>query len=271
MAQSTSTRTRATRQLARSQMLRGLRDDARRLHRRLRRRLPRHLAPAAPAPADPGPSEVEQVEQVEHRVRTYLDRHRVRGLQLGAGRNLFGGWLSTDKAPRHPEVLPMDATGRFPLPDESFDYVYAEHMIEHVGWHRGQQTLAEAWRVLRPGGRIRLATPDLAVLVDLYAGRAGDDGDHYTRWVTRRYLPKGTPRHPVFVLNNAMRNWGHSFLYDEEVLRMSLDRSGFTDVRRQPFGESDDPHLCGLEAHGEAVANDRAVRFETMVLEATRP
>lgn len=257
MAQSPITR-QAVSLLGRSRAVRGLRVDARRLRRRLDGR---QATPVEPDPAT----------EAERMVRSYLDRHRVRGLQIGAGRNLFEGWLSTDKAPRLPEVLAMDATREFPLPDESFDHVYAEHMIEHVNWRQGQRMLGETFRVLRPGGTVRLATPDLAVLLDVYAGRAGEDGDHYVRWVTRRYLPPGTPRHPVFVLNNAMRNWGHTFLYDEEVLTLALTTAGFTDVRRRDFGESEDPALRGLEAHGQAVANERAVRFETMVLEATRP
>lgn len=202
---------------------------------------------------------------------SYLAEHDVRGLQIGCGRNLFDGWLSTDVHPKVPGVLAMDATQEFPLPDESFDAVYAEHMIEHVSWRKGQRMLAECRRILRPGGTVRLATPDLAVLLDLYAGDAGPDGDQYVRWITRRYLPQGSPRHPVFVLNNAMRNWGHTFLYDEEVLRLALTGAGFVDVRRCTFGESDVPGLRGLESHGAAVSNEQMVRFETMVLEATNP
>jgi 2-polyprenyl-3-methyl-5-hydroxy-6-metoxy-1,4-benzoquinol methylase len=52
----------------------------------------------------------------------------------------------------------MDADGPWPLQDASFDAVWAGETIEHVadtaGW------LSEARRVLVPGGRLLLSTPD---------------------------------------------------------------------------------------------------------------
>lgn len=47
---------------------------------------------------------------------------------------------------------------RLPFPDRSFDVVTAWHVIEHVGDVR--QTLAEWFRVLRPGGVLAIETPD---------------------------------------------------------------------------------------------------------------
>lgn len=56
-----------------------------------------------------------------------------------------------------------------PLPDSAFDRVVADSLIEHV---RDQsRALAEAHRVLRPGGRIFLATPNrLSLGPDPHAG-----------------------------------------------------------------------------------------------------
>jgi SAM-dependent methyltransferase len=52
----------------------------------------------------------------------------------------------------------VDAYGPWPLDDASFDVVWAGETIEHVadtiGW------LSEIRRVLRPGGRLLLSTPD---------------------------------------------------------------------------------------------------------------
>jgi predicted SAM-dependent methyltransferase len=241
--------------LGRSGALRGLREDVRRARTRSARR-----------------SELEAAD-VAHRARVdaYLAEHDVRRLQLGAGRTVLRGWLSTDLHPKRPDILPLDVTRPFPFPDDSFDYVFAEHLIEHVSWRDGQVMLAEVRRVLRPGGVLRVATPDLGVLISLYRGEAGADGDHYVDWVSGRYLPDVGHRHPVFVLNNAMRNWGHTFLYDAETLALALADAGFTGVVRRGLGESEHADLRGVESHGRAVADQRSVRFETMVLEAAVP
>lgn len=56
------------------------------------------------------------------------------------------------------DVRLVDADGMWPLEDASFDAVWAGETIEHVldtaAW------LSEARRVLRPGGRLLLSTPD---------------------------------------------------------------------------------------------------------------
>lgn len=241
--------------LGRSRTVRGLREDLRLLRAR-----------RAPQP----PPEPSPEERARDQVAAYTAAHEVRNLQIGAGRTLLPGWLSTDLRPKRPEVLALDATRPFPIEDGTFDHVYVEHMIEHVTWRQGQRMLAECRRVLRPGGVLRVATPDLAVLVALYEGRTGEDGEHYVRWVTRRYLDGIEHQHPVFVINNAMRNWGHTFLYDSEVLTLALEEAGLREVRRVDFGESEHAALRGVESHALAVSNDRAVRFETMVHEARR-
>jgi SAM-dependent methyltransferase len=60
----------------------------------------------------------------------------------------------------------MDADGPWPLPDASCDVVWAGETIEHVadtgGW------LSEARRVLAPGGRLLLSTPNHGRLTMLW-------------------------------------------------------------------------------------------------------
>jgi predicted SAM-dependent methyltransferase len=208
-------------------------------------------------------------------VGRYLAEHDVAKLEIGAGDTVVPGWLGSDLVPRHPDVLEMDAAGPWPFPDHSLDYVHAEHLIEHLSYKRGQRALAEARRVLRPGGVLRLATPDLAVLVAIYRGEAGEEGEHYLAWAHRAFLRKAPHTHPAFVLNNNMRAWGHRFLYDAEVLRLALADAGFVDLEQCEVGESRREHLRGLERHQHKglgrPARERAVRFETMVFEATNP
>ena len=43
-----------------------------------------------------------------------------------------------------------------------------------------------------------------------------------------------------FVINNAFRDWGHQFLYDGDLLVMTMQEAGFTNIRRGSLGESND-------------------------------
>lgn len=213
-------------------------------------------------------------------VREYLRGGRARKLQLGCGDLPLSGWLNTDLDPRiaraagsEIDVVYLDIGKPFPLADATFDYVYAEHVIEHVAFDVGGRMLAESRRVLRSGGTLRLATPDLEELVRLYTDRAEPTREQaaYAAWIAESFLGDPLRSRPSFVLNNAFRAWGHMFLYDEETLRTALRDAGFEDVRRVAFGVSDDPELQGLERHGSTVGSVEMNVFETMVLEASRP
>jgi len=245
--------------LRRSRTLRGLREDLQIARRRLRG-------------PEPTPEELRSAAQREV-VERYLARHAVARLEIGAGNTVVEGWLGTDLRPRHHDVLEMDATERFPFPDNSLDFVHAEHLIEHITYRQGQRTLAECRRVLKPGGVVRLATPDLALLVAIYRGDAGPEGEHYLEWAYNAFMKKAPHVHPVFLLNHNLRAWGHTFVYDAEVLRMALEDAGFVDIEQCRLGESRHEHLRGVERHHAKgrEARERAVRFETMVFEGTNP
>jgi len=203
-------------------------------------------------------------------VERYLAKNPVGRLHLGAGGSTSAGWLGTDIAPQSHEILRMDATKLFPIPDTSFRYVYCEHMIEHITWHEGAFMLSECHRILRPGGKIRITTPDLSVLFGLYYDKSSPDGEAYIKWVTDKFIDNITLYRPAFVINNAFYNWGHRFLYNKELLEIALRQAGFVDIVSCRQNESSDENLRGIDLHGRNVGNEDMVAFETLVMEARR-
>jgi predicted SAM-dependent methyltransferase len=199
----------------------------------------------------------------------YLQEHAVRKLHLGAAENVKSCWLNTDLHGygRGGELVYLDVRRQFPLPDASFDFVFSEHMLEHLTYDEGQRCLRECLRVLRPGGTIRTATPSLERLARLYGG--GEAEERYVRWAVDALQPEVRTYLPGVVVNNFFRSWGHRFIYDEDTLRHALTEAGFVDVRSCRVGESAQPELAGLERHlAEAPEINE---YETLVLEARRP
>jgi len=94
----------------------------------------------------------------------------------------------------HPEIRFLFAAldGPLPLDDGAFDVVWASEVIEHVG--DTARWLSEVRRVLRPGGRLLLTTPNhprLAILfcgLERYAEPLSDHLHLYTRRSLRRLL-----------------------------------------------------------------------------------
>ena len=201
-------------------------------------------------------------------VRRYLESHQVHKLQIGAGTNARPGWLNGDIDPLGAEVIYLDACRRFPFQDNTFSYVFSEHMIEHVPYQDGRNMLNECHRVMAPGGRIRICTPDLANFLKLFRSDRSPVENDYLTWATREFIPVADAVDPVFVLNNYVRDWGHQFIYDRPTLARALEHAGFSDVSYHELGESGDPHLRGLEYADRMPPGFLAL--ESMVLEAIK-
>jgi predicted SAM-dependent methyltransferase len=189
-------------------------------------------------------------------IKRYLSSHGRRKLQLGAGEHRREGWLNTDLHDYGLGHVYLDVRRRFPLPDASFDFVFSEHMLEHLTYEQGQRCLRECLRVLRPGGRIRIATPSLERLAALYGGAQR----RYVEWAVETLEPETDAPLPGVVINNFFRSWGHRFIYDPETLRHALTQAGFVDVEEVAVGELEQ-HLA---EHPEFNA------YETIVFEARK-
>lgn len=201
-------------------------------------------------------------------INDYLQSHAVKKLHIGGGHHVLAGWLNTDLGPATSDIVYMDATKRYPLADNIFDYVFSEHMIEHIPYSAGRRMLNECHRVLKRGGKIRIATPDLAGLMGLYNPYRSRLQEDYLAWATEEFTPEADQVDPVFVINNFVRAWEHQFIYDEGVLGRALQLAGFNAITRQKISVSEDAALTGLE-HVDRMP-DGFLEFETMVMEAIK-
>lgn len=202
-------------------------------------------------------------------IRDYFDTHPTRCLQIGCGKNLIPDWLNADYSPRFHEVIYMDATKPFPFPDNSVDYIFAEHMIEHVTYTDGQKMLKECHRVLKPSGRIRVSTPNLNNIALLMSRPVTAECANYIRQVSAKYIPLNKRHLPGFVVNNFFWDFWHWFVYDPDTLSQALEEAGFLPERQLISGVSTVPKLCELEHHHLAVGSDIDA-FETMIFEGIK-
>jgi predicted SAM-dependent methyltransferase len=200
--------------------------------------------------------------------KQYLLQSQVRKLHLGCGWNLLPDWLNMDYLPQRREALYLDARRPFVFNDETFDYIFSEHMIEHLSHQDGLKMLSECHRVLKRSGRIRISTPDLAFLIELYRADKSSLQREYIAWANRTFLEDAPEDNPVFVINNFMRDWGHTFIYDENTLRTAMGNAGFTDITKSGLQNSNDHALCNLE--NIARIPSRFLEMETITLEGVK-
>lgn len=82
-------------------------------------------------------------------------------LNIGCGTIHHPDWINLDVSSTEPSVLPVDINNGLPFSSDTITVCYSSHLLEHLDKDGAQYLLAECMRVLKSGGVIRLAVPDL--------------------------------------------------------------------------------------------------------------
>lgn len=150
-------------------------------------------------------------------------------LHLACGTNFLPGWANVDlEGPAR--TIKLDLTRPLPVASDSMQYIYNEHFIEHIEHHDAARLLGECYRVLKPGGVLRISTPSLARLVTEYQSGRLDF------WADMSWNPGS----PAKLLNEGLSLWGHHFVYDANELESVIRSAGFS--RLEPCGWRDSQH-----------------------------
>jgi predicted SAM-dependent methyltransferase len=82
-------------------------------------------------------------------------------LNFGCGKRYHPDWTNIDFESSGDTVKQANLLNGFPFPNESFDFVYSSHVLEHFSPRQARFLLSESHRVLKPGGTLRVVLPDL--------------------------------------------------------------------------------------------------------------
>jgi predicted SAM-dependent methyltransferase len=138
-------------------------------------------------------------------------------LHLGCGRVRIPGFFHIDLRPdRHIDWRgPVEALDF--IPDNQVELIYASHVLEHFGRFEYREVLSEWFRVLRPGGVLRLAVPDFAACARVYL----DEG-----------MMAGGNGLIGLVCGGQQDEWDlHKMIFDEPLLTRALRETGFSAIR----------------------------------------
>lgn len=169
---------------------------------------------------------------------------------------------------RDRSVVYMDAIKPFLVKKDSFDYVFSEHMIEHISFENGEKMLKESFNILKPNGTIR-RTPDLRFLLTLDDNEKREIKDRYVNSYNKFYPSASSTINTCMVINNFVRNWGHAFIYDDVTFAQSLKEAGFSNIRKCKGGESEIPAFNNIENHGYEIGHDFNL-LKSLVIEADK-
>lgn len=135
---------------------------------------------------------------------------------------------------RNNNIRWADAARHIPLPDGSVEVLYSSHMLEHLDQAEARLFLAEAKRVIRKGGIIRIVVPDLEKIVDKY--NRDKDADQL---ILAMHVCVARPRGLLQRLRMAVVGARHhQWMYDGRSLVSLLQECGFSDAVVLPSGET---------------------------------
>ena len=169
----------------------------------------------------------------------------VSGLHVGCGSRLypdcvnvdagpligFDGELSTPgdlvALPGGAYYLQADLTQGLPFAADTFQWIIAEHIIEHLTFSDATLWLTEMRRLLHPAGTLRISTPDLAKYAEGYRDPKRTFFDEHWENI-KVHSSSPFPKRRAWLLNQIFYLWGHKWIYDFEEIAYAAGLAGFS-------------------------------------------
>lgn len=164
-------------------------------------------------------------------------KESMKKLHLGCGTNYIKEWINIDRDSKIADKR-ADLTKGLPYSGNTVSYIYSEHFIEHLYYEEFRRLLFECYRVLVPGGVIRISTPDLKFVVDCYITN-NLEGCKEHAWC---------PETACRMINDCFSRWGHKYVYDKEELALCLRGAGFSDIKLCKWKQSDHAEFFNIES-----------------------
>jgi predicted SAM-dependent methyltransferase len=147
-------------------------------------------------------------------------------LNWGCGSHVADGWINSDVKDAPGVDLVADIRKGLPLASEMLDYVVSIHALPEFSYPELQMVLQELRRVLKPGGVLRLALPDLRRGIDAYLR---GDMDYFQ--VDPKEVKSEGGR---FIVHMLWYGYSRS-LFTVDFATELLERSGFVEARECAF------------------------------------
>ena len=170
-------------------------------------------------------------------------------LNLACGEIIIPGWINVDLYDSHADV--KSDVSKLTFEDNYADEIWASHIIEHFHFFEAFDVLKEWLRVLKPGGKIMIETPDmLASCKKFVNGSEQDRVNLYGHFFAQPWVGPGQV---------------HKMLYTENQLRWTLEQCGYVKIKKVPalrYIGGEDQNL-GMEAY-------KADEVKSKVLQVTQ-
>lgn len=186
-------------------------------------------------------------------------------IQFGSSGNLLDGWLNLQEHQ-------CDISKPLPYQSDSVDFLFAEHVVEHVAPGEGYRFFKECRRVLRTGGVVRIVVPDISkiwlhcdakYLALLQEGMKTWWPAAGLQLPSDNYFPN-----EVDAVESLIFCHGHKSVYTEDMLMLLMEVAGL-DVTPCDYMKSQHPELHEIDSHWKYMGLENCI-LESCVCEGTK-
>lgn len=202
-------------------------------------------------------------------------------------------FLDNDRAKRikslSENIMVYNLAHGIPFGENSVDAVYHSHLLEHLDASVALLFLEEIFRVLIPGGIVRIVVPDFELLVREYIANVEEcklkpelmfDHDQFLVPLIEQCVRReayGTSQQSGirrflenFLFGDARRRGEtHQWMYDRFNLQAKLQATGFTEIRVLEYNSSgiENWHCFGLDTNQDGTQ----YKLCSLYMEARKP
>jgi predicted SAM-dependent methyltransferase len=149
-----------------------------------------------------------------------------------------------------------DVRKGLPYPENSVEVVYCGEILEHFEREDGERFLAECFRVLKPGGVLRVRVPDnyhfwknyVTEFERAYARPRREWDTEHARWTALFFRD-------ICVRRPGLKSMGHyhKWMYDEITLTLAFEKAGFVEVERRGLHHSRIADVARVETRDDLI------------------
>lgn len=170
-------------------------------------------------------------------------------VNFGCGSNKLPGWNNHD--------MEVDISKRLPYSNDSVNFIFAEHVLEHVTIHEAFGFLEECQRILVKGGVVKIIVPCILKIT------RGDDD--YLKFVKDHQWSDGSYKGAI---KSLIFNHGHLTMWDSLLLCKVMDSVGLSSEQTS-LNYSRYSELRNLTGH-DKVIGDRFNNLESICVEGVK-
>ena len=169
-------------------------------------------------------------------------------INLGSGFKTFDDYINIDFF-SFSNKADYEADFRYPLKinDDCVDGIFTEHVLEHLTYDQVERLLKECYRILKPGGIIRIIVPDVSIFIEKYCL---NDTDWFSQWEKHVFIESEdvTRRNRRMIskmtaVSFVTQEYGHVSCWDFETLEIFLATANFKMTEKTAFEQGSNKKL----------------------------